>query len=190
VTVVNRTYQAFSNLTVHADVYGIDSKLLHHQTASVSLSATDVKEPFSLAKILTNAKGVNFVVLNLKDATGKVVSHNVYWLAADNDYKALNSMSKVKVQTTIVKTDQGKTETKWTLKFTNNSGQLAFFVHPQLVNDGEEILPCFWSANYFSLAPGESITVTASVSSSQLKSKNQEIQMDGWNIEKQRISLK
>ncbi|MDP2335523.1 MAG: glycoside hydrolase family 2 protein, partial [Bacteroidota bacterium] len=189
VTVVNRTYKSISNLTVQADVFGMDSKLLYHQTENVSLSATDVKEPFSLAKILTDAKGVNFVVLNLKDAAGKVVSHNVYWLAADNDYKALNSMQKVKLQTTVVKTEQGKTETKWTLKFTNNTSQLAFFVHPQVLNDGEEILPCFWSANYFSLAPGESITVTANVSSSQLKSKNQEIQLDGWNIDKQGISL-
>jgi archaellum component FlaF (FlaF/FlaG flagellin family) len=132
---------------------------------------------------------VSFVVLNLKDASGKIISHNVYWLAADNDYKALNTMPRTQVKTTVLKSEQVKTETKWTVKFTNNSAKLAFFIRPQLMSDGEEVAPCFWSANYFSLAPGESITVTASVPASQLKSKNQEILLEGWNIDKQTFSL-
>jgi beta-galactosidase/beta-glucuronidase len=189
VTVLNRTYHSYSNLTVQADVFGIDSKPLYHQEEKVSLSATDVKEPFSLSKVLADAKGVSFVVLNLKDAGGKVISHNVYWLAADDDYKALNTMPRTQVKTTVLKSEQVKTETKWTVKFTNNSAKLAFFIRPQLMSDGEEVAPCFWSANYFSLAPGESITVTASVPASQLKSKNQEILLEGWNIDKQMFSL-
>ncbi len=190
VTVLNRTYQSVSNLTVEADVFGIDSKPLFHQTAKVSLSVSDVKEIFSLAKILADAKGVNFVVLNLKDANGKVISHNVYWLAADNNYSALNSMPQSKVEATVLKREIVKTDTKWTINFTNKSNQLAFFINPQLLNDGEEIMPCFWSANYFSLAKGESITVTVSVSSNQLKGKNQEIKVKGWNLENHLISLK
>ncbi len=189
VTVLNRTYQPVSNLTVEADVFGIDSKPLFHQTAKVNLSVSDVKESFSLAKILADAKGVNFVVLNLKDGGGKVISHNVYWLSADNDYTALNSMPQTKVETTVLKREVLKTETKWTLKFTNKTKQLAFFINPQLLNDGEEIMPGFWSANYFSLAPGESTIVTVSVSSDQLKGKKQEIKVKGWNLENQIISL-
>jgi len=190
VTVINRTYHSKSNLTVQADVFGIDSKLIYHQEEKVILSATDVKEPFSLSKVLTDTKGVNFVVLNLKDANGKVISHNTYWLAVDNDYKALNTMPKTQVQATILKSEQLKTETKWTVKLTNSSKLLAFFIHPQLMNDGEEILPSFWSANYFSLAPGESITLTVSAPTSKLKSSNLEILTEGWNLEKQVIRLR
>ncbi|MCL4481571.1 MAG: beta galactosidase jelly roll domain-containing protein [Bacteroidetes bacterium] len=183
VTVVNRTYKPVPNLTIQADVFGLGSKSLFHQTAGVSLSATDVKESFSLSKILADSKGVNFVVLNLKDAGGKVISHNVYWLAADNDYTALGSMPRTKVETTILKREQVKTEIKWRLKFTNNSKQLAFFVSPQLMNDNEEVLPAFWSANYFSLAPGESVTATVCASSDQLKGKNIQVQVNGWNVD-------
>ncbi|HEY3389122.1 MAG TPA: beta galactosidase jelly roll domain-containing protein [Prolixibacteraceae bacterium] len=190
VAVLNRTYQPVANLSVEADVFGIDSKPLFHQTAKVSLSVSDVKETISLAKVLADAKGVNFVVLNLKDAGGKVISHNVYWLTADNNYTALNSMPQAKVETTVLKREIVKTETKWTVKFTNKSSQLAFFINPQLLNDGEEIMPGFWSANYFSLAPGESITATVSVSSNQLKGKNQVIKVKGWNLENQLITLK
>lgn len=189
VTAVNRTYRPYSNLIVQADVYGMDSKLLFHQSANVSLSSTDVKEMFSLSRDLADTKEVKFVVLNLKNAEGKVISHNVYWLAADNDYKSLNTLAKTKVQISVLSTERGKTETFWTVKFTNNSKLLAFFIRPQLLSDGEEVLPCYWSANYFTLAPGESITVKASCSTNQLKSKTQIIQLDGWNLDKEVISL-
>ncbi|HEY3372546.1 MAG TPA: glycoside hydrolase family 2 TIM barrel-domain containing protein [Prolixibacteraceae bacterium] len=189
VTAINRTYHSHSNLTVQADVYGLDSKLLFHQEAKVNLSATDVKEPFSLSKVLADAKDVNFAVLNLKDANGKVISHNVYWLAADNDYKALSSMPRTQVQATVLKSERLSTETQWTVKLTNASKLMAFFIHPQLKSEGEEVLPSFWSANYCSLAPGESITLTVSVPSRLLKSKNKEILVEGWNIEKQVIQL-
>ena len=188
VTVLNRTYHSYSNLTVQADVYGIDSKLLFHQEEKISLSTTDVKEPFSLSKVLSDAKGVNFVVLNLKDTNGKIISHNVYWLAMDNNYKALSSMPQTKVQATVLKSEKLKLETKWTVKLTNSSKLMAFFIHPQLISDGEEVLPSYWSANYFSLAPGESITVTVSASNG-LISKNKEILVEGWNIDKQMIKL-
>lgn len=189
VTVLNRTYHSYSNYTVQADVFGIDSKSIFHQTAKVSLVPTDVKELFSLQKALTETPGVKFVVLNMKDAAGKVISHNVYWLEADNNYKALNNMARTKVQTTVVKTEKGKSETAWMLKFTNQSDQLAFFIRPQLLDDGKELLPCFWSANYFTLAPGESINVKVVVGSNQLKSKNQEILLEGWNLDKSIIKV-
>jgi hypothetical protein len=189
VTVINRTYKPSSNLTVQADVFGIDSKPLYHQEAKLNLTATDVKEPFSLSQVLTEAKGVNFVVLNLKDTAGKVISHNVYWLAADNNYKALNSMPRAQVKASIVKSEQLKNEKQWTIKLTNESKQLAFFINPQLTSDGEEVLPAFWSANYISLAPGESITLTVSAPISKIQGKNQEIRIEGWNTEKQAIRL-
>ena len=48
------------------------------------MTGTDTREVMSLARALSDAKGVRFVVLNLKDNNGHVVSHNVYWLSAEN----------------------------------------------------------------------------------------------------------
>jgi hypothetical protein len=72
---------------------------------------------------------------------------------------------------------------------TNDSKQLAFFVNPQLTCEGEEVLPAFWSANYVSLAPGESITLTVNAPNRVLSGKNQEILIEGCNIEKQILKL-
>lgn len=190
VTVLNRTYRPAPNLTVEAEVYGLDSKLLFHQSAGVSLAATDVKESFSLSKVLAEAKGVSFVVLNLKGADGKVISHNVYWLAADNSYTSLASMPRTQLEVLVAGKEQTKTETGWSLKFTNNSKQLAFFVAPRLMNDNEEVLPAFWSTNYFTLAPGESINVKVSAATDRMKGKARQIVVKGWNVEEEKVDLK
>jgi hypothetical protein len=189
VIVINRTYKALPNLTVTADVYSLESKTVFHQSAPVSMPDSGVRELFSLSKVLADSKAVNFVMLNLKDAAGKSISRNVYWLAADNNYTALNHMPRTTVVTSVLKREQVKSEIKWTVKFTNPTKQLAFFVNPQLINDNEEVLPAFWTANYFSLAPGESLSVQVSAPADHLRGKNQQIQLRGWNVDETRISL-
>ena len=57
------------------------------------------------------------------------------------------------------------------------------------MGDGEEILPAFWSANYFSLAPGESITAKVSASTAALNGKKIDLLVKGWNVEENLISL-
>jgi hypothetical protein len=189
VSVINRTYRAIPNLTVEADVYGLDSKLLSHQSAKVSLAISDVKENFSLSNVLAGSKEVNFVVLNLKDSSGKVISHNTYWLSADNNYTSLQTMPRTKVATTVLNEEQIRSETVWTLKFTNSSKKLAFFINPRLMGNDKEILPAFWSSNYFSLAPGESMIAKVSASTAALTGKKIEMLVKGWNVEKNTFSL-
>ncbi len=189
VIVLNRTYQPVSKLTVTADVFDLNSKLLSHEAKEISLAATDVQELFSISKVLAENHDVNFVVLNLKDAKGKVISHNTYWLASDNNYKDLSELPKTKVLATILKSEKGKKETTWTVKFSNPSKQLAFFVHPQLLVEGNEVLPSYWSANYFSLAPGETMTATIAVSSSQLNRNKPELLVEGWNVDGIKIPI-
>lgn len=190
VTVINRTYRPLTGLTAEVSVFGLDSKLLYQQQAKITLSGSDVKESLSLAEALSGSKVVRFVLLNLKDAAGKVISRNTYWLEADNNYTTLQSMPHTTVESVVLTKEVVKSETVYTVKFTNNSNKLAFFVHPQLMADAEEVLPSFWSANYFSLAPGETTTVKVSASTAQMTGKKQQLSVKGWNVEEKVISLK
>ena len=189
VTVVNRKYKPVQDLTVSADVYDINSKQLFHKTGEVKLKNEDVEEPFRIDNILKNTNGVNFVDLNLKDAGGRIVSHNFYWLASDNNYEALNTMPRTNVEVSVMSRNHGDTEKSWIVSVTNNSDKLAFFIRPQIMDCGEEVLPSDWSANYFSLAPGETISVTVTVPAVQLKSAKPELKISGWNVDEQRIAL-
>jgi hypothetical protein len=59
---------------------------------------------------------------------------------------------------------------QWTIQITNNSKQLAFFINPQLMTGEAEILPGFWSDNYFSILAGESEIVTLNCVADKLNS--------------------
>ncbi len=190
VMVLNRTYQPVTGLTALVEVFSLGSVSLFNESKSVSLNATDVKETSSLAKILSESKGVNFVVLNLKDKDGRIISHNVYWLSNNGDYKSLNTMPETTLQTTVLNEVKGTGEIGWTIEVLNTTGKIAFFIRPQLMADSEEVLPSFWSGSYFTLAPGEKKTLTVTAPVSVLNGKNPSIKVSGWNVEPQLQGLK
>ena len=190
VMVINRTFKGTGNLTAEANVYSVNSKLLYHHGASVNLNSTGTASAMSLQSTLANINELCLVVLNLKDASGKIVSRNAYWTAPENNYKTLNDMPHVGVTTTVVKTEKGNKENKYTLQITNSTKQLAFFVRPQLIAGGEEVIPSYWSANYFTLAPGQNITVSVSAPVAKLGNQALSVLVGGWNVNKQVVELK
>jgi hypothetical protein len=189
VLVLNRTHKPVPDLVAQVDLFNLDSRSLFHEEKSISLLATEVKETSSLSTALAGAKGVNFVVLNLKNSTGKVISHNVYWLSNDGEYKLLNEMQKTNVQTKVLSAAKGKNENIWTIQITNTTSKLAFFIRPQLMVNGEEVLPSYWSGNYFTLAPAGSTTVTVSCPVQKLGVATPLLKISGWNVEAQELVL-
>jgi beta-galactosidase/beta-glucuronidase len=189
VAVINRTHQATGTLMLQADVYDTNTKQLFHQQATASLTDEGVKEVIPMAYVLKPLKGLSFVVLSLKDRKGTIISRNSYWMAPDNNYTALNALRKTQVNTTLLRTENGKTENKWTLQITNNTDRLAFFIRPQLLLNGEELRPSYWSASYITLAPHESSTISVSAPVAKLGSKTPTITVEGWNVAKQSVNL-
>ena len=190
VLALNRTYNKTDNITAKIELYGLDSRLIFHEVKNISLSASDVKEVTSLSAVLSEAKGVNFVVLNLFDKKGLTISHNVYWLSKDGDYKSMNLMVKTSVEAKVLSAEKNKSENRWTIQITNSSDKIAFFIRPQLLVDGEEVLPSFWSAGYFTLAPSETACVSVSCPVIKLSGKNPEIKISGWNVGEKELPLK
>ena len=188
--VINRMHHATGLLTAKADIYDINSKLISSQKVDhIGLAETGTQQVIKLKDALAAAKGLSFVVLNLVDAAGKNVSHNVYWLAPDNDFNTFNTMQQSKVQVKVLKTEKGPAENKWVLQFSNPGDKVAFFVRPQLMQNGGEVMPSYWTGNYFTLAPQETITVAVSAPVAKLGTDTPSVLVEGWNLEKQSISL-
>jgi len=188
VAVINRTHHATSQLTATAQVFTINTEKIFSQTEKVILATTGAKELIPLSKVLKSAKGVSFVVLNLTDAAGKMISHNVYWLAAGTDYTDLNKMQPAEVKVTCTNAGIVNGDRKYNLQITNTSNQLAFFVRPQLISGNDEVMPSYWSANYFTLSPHENMNISVSAPLSKL-GNNIAVTVSGWNVSKQQISL-
>ncbi|MDE3143834.1 MAG: hypothetical protein KGL19_06750 [Bacteroidota bacterium] len=181
VAVINRAYHAENNLSVDAAVYDLNGKQLFKQKTKLNIGGSEVKETFSLNAILSKYTDLCFVVLNLKNATGKLISHNVYWFAKDHQYQSLQNIAAAKLDVKLIQKTKDKTNTTWAFQFTNTTKQMAFFVHPKLTAGNDEIFPGFWSGNYFTLAPGETITLDATYPNATIANKKLQLKLSGWN---------
>jgi len=190
VAVINRMHHATGILTAKADIYDMDSKLVNSfKVNHIGLAETGTQSVIKLKDVLAATKGVSFVVLNLTNSAGITVSHNVYWLAPGDNFNDFNNMQGTHVQVKVLKTEKSTSEDKWTMQFSNNTNKLAFFVRPQLMKNGEEVMPSYWTGNYFTLAPHESTTVSVSAPTAKLGNVQPTVLVEGWNIDKQVIML-
>ncbi len=189
VALINRTYIKRPGLQYEAEVVGITGTSLFRQQGRASLDTTDTKEVLSLKDILQQTTGISFVLLRLKDSQGRTISQNVYWMSPGHDFTGLRQMPSARVGTRVLATEKKGGYVYWTLEFTNGSSQLAFFLNPQVIKDGEEVLPSYWSDNYFSIPAGKSITVKVSCPVAELSGAVPQLRLEGWNIaaESQRL---
>jgi hypothetical protein len=190
VMVLNRTRLPVNGLTASAEILSLDSKSLFHEEKKMNLSASDVQEASSLSAALSGLKGVNFVVLNLKNSMGKVISHNAYWLSGEGDFKSLNDMPQTSVEAKVTAGDRTESGRSWKVQITNNSDKLAFFIRTQCLIDGEEVLPSFWSGNYTTLTPSETTEVLVDCPETILNGKEPVIKVSGWNVIEKILSVK
>jgi exo-1,4-beta-D-glucosaminidase len=182
VTVLNRTYNQASGLIAKTEIYDLDSKRIFSENIDVNLGPVEVKETSSLDRIIKEAKGVSFVVLNLKNHSGEEVSHNVYWISPDGGFNTLNQLAQTNINVSLLREEKGKIDHGWTMRVTNSSSKIAFFIRLQLISKGEEVLPSFWSKGYFSLAPGESTEITVTCPVAKLNGSDPVLRVSGWNV--------
>jgi len=145
-----------------------------------------------------------FLKLALHDRVGKLVSDNFYWLSTKSDVldwskrmdtvytpqkefadlTALNDLPRTKVAITKTVLSNGPIH-RMTVSVANKGASIAFMVHLRFTRGkgGDDVVPVFWSDNYFSLLPGEKKSVTVQFESSSLASAVPELVVDGWNVE-------
>jgi exo-1,4-beta-D-glucosaminidase len=189
VAIVNRSFHAENNLTVDATVYDMKGKLLFSKNTKLNIGESEVKKTIPLNNILSKYTALSFVVLNLKDEKGKLISHNVYWFSKDHQYQALKELPTVNLKAKIIQKVTDQSNSKWTIQFTNTTNQIAFFVHPKITSKNEELFPGFWTGNYFTLAPGESIILDAAYPKAIIANKQLQLRLSGWNREELLMDL-
>jgi len=191
VALINRTYQSRKGLNYTATIMGLDGKTLFKQEGHASIDTTDARSVLSLAEPLRKIRGISFVLLTLHDATGNTISRNTYWMSPEHDFTTLRQMPAARVQVQATASPAAnKNYSSWTVKIKNTSDKLAFFLNPQVIADGEEVLPSYWSDNYFSISPGGTMTATVSCPTAMLKGAPPELRLEGWNIPPDHITLK
>jgi len=144
----------------------------------------------------TIAKGsVLLLRLQLKStASNSIIDQNDYWLSdtavIPQNYSFLGGLRTPPLLLTISITSVSGSNGIVSAKLTNTNQKVAFFIrlgvtnNTELISDKENrVLPVSYSANYFNLFPGESVTVTLEFN---LKTtQNLYLKTSGWNVQPQ-----
>lgn len=129
----------------------------------INIGEDRYKEIFKLPEI-NDLTTTYFVKLELKDSNGKIVSENFYGFSSKEevDLSDLIKLKKVDLAITHEFTEEGN-EIVAEVRVKNPTNSLAFMNRLMISKDqsGDEVLPTFWSDNFFSLLPGEEKVITA-----------------------------
>lgn len=156
VEVVNLCKGDKENLVAEWTVMDVNGKALAKGKRKVNSKNDSVEVLDEIAA--PDVEGAYFMKLVLKEKKA-VVSDNFYILTTkEGDYRALNNLGKVQLDT---KVQMGDCKAVVTLE--NNTTTPAILIRLNLKDgEGSQILPVDYSDNYFHLMPGEKKTVSVS----------------------------
>jgi hypothetical protein len=186
VEVANSLPETKKGLTAHARVYSLENKLLaeHEEKKDAASGTTDF---FTLGLAPYLKENVALVKLELRDAAGKLVSDNFYWMGGTSaDYRKLNRMGEAQIKTTVRTAAEGDEE-RVKVVLENTGSTAAIELKLTLVEaDGKvRVLPAYYSDNYISLLPGEKKEIVVACPKTKVKA-GLSVGLRGWNLE-QRI---
>jgi exo-1,4-beta-D-glucosaminidase len=203
VWVVNNRSTAHSGLKVSARIVDLSAKERARKDATVDVgpdgktSAMTLAWPDHISKVF-------FVLLELRDSSGRLVSGNRYWLSTTPDhpgrpregrgerftpdwksmadFTALQQLKPVNVQARARFEAQGS-ETVGHVELSNPNDGIAFLAHARVRkgNGGDEIAPAYWDENYLTLMPRETRRLTVRFATSDLEGQSPVLEADWWN---------
>lgn len=182
INIVNTTTAPLAGLLLSAHVFSLDNKLLLHREEKKDANADSVNDgfPLELAPLLTT--GVVLVKLELRDASGKLLSDNFYWLGAESSsYRQLNRLPAATVSATAT-SKRVDDEVHIHVQLQNRGSGPALANKLTLLNTGgSRILPAYLSDNYVSLLPGESREIEIEYPAAAGQGSPQ-VSMRGWSL--------
>jgi exo-1,4-beta-D-glucosaminidase len=199
VVVVNDTPADVRGLRVTATVLDFTLAEKFTREAAVDITADGVRRAFEIPAI-SGLTTTYFVRLALRDAAGRVVSRNFYWLSTQDDqldwpktqwyttptrrHADLTALARLPQTTLSVspKFDVGGPSSTAQVTVANTGRALAFQIRLKLEDPstGDEILPVFWADNYFELLPGEHREISVSYPRSDREGRPR-VTAEAWN---------
>ncbi|UXY25861.1 glycoside hydrolase family 2 protein [Streptomyces sp. HUAS TT20] len=204
VVVVNNRHTSATGLTARATLFNPDGTQKYDKTATKMTVKGDGAhaDALTLPASVSGLSTTYLLRLTLTDSAGKEVSRNVYWLSTEADtldwantdwyytpttsyadLKGLASMAEVPVSATAsTESADGASTTTVTVRNTGKGKTPSLLTDVHLVDaKGKPVLPVRWSDNQVSLWPGESMTLTATYRTADLRGSEPRVRVSGWN---------
>ncbi len=188
--VVNNTFRPFHDLMLQArtiDIAGKDS-LVFQWIVEAGPAAVQKIESLRRPPAVVFPPEGGFLDLRLVDTARRVLDENLYWIPdTAGAYSGLQRMPEAPVSTLARQVHDGRIE----VRIGNRRGApLAFFQRVSLVDraTSTRILPVFFSDNYVSVLPGETITLFLDYPPG-LDLRHVEVSVRGWNVPEQIVDI-
>ena len=183
IEVVNYNGLDQKDLVAKALVVNLDGSVVWEKEMTLDSNEDTTSKLFKV-EFPENCTEVHFIKLYLTQ-NGKNISDNFYVNGkVYGNHQALKSIAKadVKTSTSIKKGADGMWRGTVTLE--NKSSVPAVMVRVNVVGkkDGKQILPMFYSDNYFSLMPGEKKTVSVKCYNADTRGNRPKVEVTGYNI--------
>lgn len=184
VEVVNYSAGTHKGLTAKVQILNMDASVAWEKEATVDSNEDTTGKCIKLA-FPANLSKVHFIKMTLTE-NGKVVSDNFYHRSLEeNNYQELRQLAKVALQstTTVDKNADGTWSAVSVIE--NKTSTPALMIRLNVVGgkDGQQILPVFYSDNYFSLLPGEKKEVRISWKDEDTRGNEGKVLITGYNVE-------
>ena len=185
VEVVNYSAGFRPELTAYAQILNMDASVAWEKEVGIN-SEEDTTQPCIRLEFPNQLSKVHFIKLTLREGN-KIISENFYLRSKEeNNYQDLKRLPNVSLQT---QTEYAKDKDGcWTaiVKITNPSRTPALLIRLNLKGDkdGEQILPVFYSDNYFALMPGEQKEVRIRWQEVDTRGNGPQVEVSGYNVKK------
>lgn len=176
VMIINTTLNDYKSVTAGLRFIDLQGKELYKKNIKLDAKANSATKCFVPEKG-NNLPQLYLARLELKDAKGKVLSINDYWMT-NGDKKSYEAINTLPSTTVIIKTISSKGKT-W-VEVSNPSKTLAVAVKLNVVNKNskEILLPAYFSDGYINLLGGEKRLVELDIPKSIA---NYNIVAEGYN---------
>jgi archaellum component FlaF (FlaF/FlaG flagellin family) len=159
VQVINASTSAYDNLKVEFEVYNSKGESLLYRKTRVNVVSNGKVNAFVIDLPKTDEK-LMMVRLKLTDHKGNLVSINDYWSndTYTNVPEGLNTLKQTKLDIQVSPNKKGNNILE--VKVTNRGKTIAPYVEMDILENGESLLPSYFSDSYFNILPGEHRTIT------------------------------
>jgi hypothetical protein len=195
IKVVNSYYHDFKGLVLTTRVFDFNMKEVFSNICDVYVDADGSQKILSAIDIPKDITKVYFLKLELKDARGKLVSSNFYWLCSDGDEEAdftdLNKLLPASVNVTASPISMEGNKCHLTVTIENSGAGLAFAVNPKILKltSKDPVLPVLWEDNYFSLLPKEKRVLKVEYNLKDLNGDKPLLKVEGWNVKATELEI-
>ena len=189
----NMTPKTYDGIATTMKVFDLRGKVVSEQTwhtPTLGPDAYGIRLATATADFAKAPTDLVFIRLTVKDSAGNILGDTLYWHNWKDymRYESLNSLPEVRLRAavsskSIVSAEIGKGNHAYTVTLSNTSSTPALQTRIRTISSEtkEDVLPAFYSDNYFSLMPGESKTVTVEFDPKYLKSGKPLFELSGWN---------